>query len=138
VKIISTHTVFITGVTASAHAAAAAGVAHFVYVSVTMTGSGVMAAYENVRKKGEEICRQIQLNCTFIRPWYVIGPGHYWPVLLLPLYGIAELVPSWRRKARAMSFVSLRQMINSLIVAVESDPSPLRIMELREIRKVKL
>jgi nucleoside-diphosphate-sugar epimerase len=124
-------------VMASAAAAKAARVSHFIYVSVAMTGSGLMAAYESVRKKGEEICLQYQLNCTFIRPWYVIGPGHYWPVLLLPLYGIAELIPAWRRKARSMALVTIRQMITSLVAAAESDPSPLQIIDLRAIRNAK-
>ena len=121
-------------VKASADAAAMAGVSHFVYISVAMAPSKLMAAYQAVRQEGEDYCKSKNLSCTFIRPWYVLGPGHYWPILLLPLYGIAELVPAWRQKARAMALVTIGQVLRTLISAVEADPVPLRIINTREIR----
>ncbi|MBL7729624.1 MAG: NAD(P)H-binding protein [Chitinophagaceae bacterium] len=122
---------------ASADAAKAAGVSHFIYVSVAMAPSRLMAAYQAVRKEAETYCIASQLNCTFIRPWYVLGPGHWWPVLLLPVYGIAELVPSWRKKARSMTLITIRQMLAALVKTTGSVPSPLRILEARDIRKTK-
>jgi nucleoside-diphosphate-sugar epimerase len=121
-------------VKASADAAAKAGVAHFVYVSVAMVPSKFMEAYQEVRKAGEKYCLSKTFNCTFIRPWYVLGPGHWWPVLLYPFYGLAEIVPSWRQKARAMGLVTIKQMLNTLIHAAEDEPSPLRILEIKDIR----
>ena len=121
-------------VKASADAAATAGVSHFVYISVAMAPSKLMAAYQAVRQEGEAYCKSKNLSCTFIRPWYVLGPGHYWPILLLPLYGIAELVPSWRQKARAMALVTLGQVLRTLISAVEAEPVSLRIVDTRQIR----
>lgn len=121
-------------VKASAEAAAIAEVSHFVYISVAMAPSKIMAAYQSVRKEGEEYGKSKKLNCSFIRPWYVMGPGHYWPVLLLAVYGIAELIPAWRKKARAMALVTIHQMLCTLIKVVEADPVPLRIIEIREIR----
>ena len=124
----------LVSVKASADAAAAAGVSKFVYISVAMAPSKLMQAYQAVRKEGEAYCKNKQFNCTFIRPWYVVGPGHYWPVLLLPFYGVAELVPAWRKKARSMALVTIRQMLRALNTAVEADPLPLRIMEIKNIR----
>ncbi len=124
----------LASVKASADAAAAAGVTHFIYVSVAMTPSGLMAAYQAVRQEGEAYCSSKGINCTFIRPWYVLGPGHFWPVLLLPLYGLAELVPSWRQQARGKGLVTIRQMLTTLINTVEADPQPLRIIEIKGIR----
>ncbi|MEP7377747.1 MAG: NAD(P)H-binding protein [Chitinophagaceae bacterium] len=121
-------------VKASADAAAVAGVSHFVYVSVAMQPSKLMAAYKAVRQEGEIYCKSKNLSCTFIRPWYVLGPGHYWPILLLPLYGIAELVPSWRQKARDMALVTLGQVLRTLVTVVEVEPLPLRILEIKQIR----
>ncbi|MBD0350749.1 MAG: NAD(P)H-binding protein [Flavisolibacter sp.] len=121
-------------VKASADAAAAAGVSHFIYVSVNMIPSKLMQAFQAVRSEGEDYCRSTGLYCTFLRPWYILGPGHWWPILLLPLYGIAELVPSWRQKARARALVTIHQMIAALIIAVEHNPQPLHIMEIRDIR----
>ena len=121
-------------VKASADAAAVANVTHFVYVSVAMAPSGLMAAYQAVRKEGEEYCKTKKLNCTFIRPWYVLGPGHYWPLLLYPLYGLAELVPAWRSKARAEALVTIQQMLHTLVSIVENEPLPLRILEIKDIR----
>ena len=124
-----------TSVRASVIAAKEAAVSHFIYVSVAMAPSKIMAAYQEVRKTGEEFILSEKLNCTFIRPWYVLGPGHYWPILLLPVYGIAELVPSWRKKARAMGLVTIGQMIRALVSAVKQPPQPFRILEIRDIRR---
>ena len=125
----------LTSVRASVIAAKEAAVSHFIYVSVAMTPSKIMAAYQQVRKEGEELCLAAKLNCTFIRPWYVLGPGHYWPILLLPIYGIAELVPSWRKKARAMGLVTINQMISTLVLAVKQPSQSVRILEIKDIRK---
>jgi uncharacterized protein YbjT (DUF2867 family) len=72
------------GVKASADASALAGVSHFIYVSVAMAPSKLMAAFQAVRKEGEAYCRNKKLNCTFIRPWYVLGPGHWCPLFSFP------------------------------------------------------
>jgi uncharacterized protein YbjT (DUF2867 family) len=125
------------GVKASADAASVAGVSHFIYISVAMTPSKLMAAYQAVRQQGEEYCKSKKLNCTFIRPWYVLGPGHWWPVLVLPFYGIAEIIPSWRKKARAMALVTIKQMLITLIKAIKAEPLPIRILEINDIRKAK-
>ena len=122
-------------VKASADAAAFSGVSHFIYVSVAMSPSKIMHAYQQVRKEGEEYCLNKRLNCTFIRPWYVLGPGHWWPVLLLPFYGLAELVPSWRKQARAKGLVSIKQVLATLMKAVEAEPAPVKIYEINDIRK---
>jgi uncharacterized protein YbjT (DUF2867 family) len=125
----------LTSVRASAIAAKEAGVSHFIYVSVAMVPNRIMAAYQQVRKEGEKICIEEGLNCTFIRPWYMLGPGHRWPLLLLPVYGIAELVPSWRKKARAMGLVTIGQMIKTLVSSVDQSPQRLKILEVKDIRK---
>ena len=125
----------LTSVRASVIAAKEAAVSHFIYVSVAMAPSKIMAAYQAVRKEGEEFCVAEKLNCTFIRPWYVLGPGHYWPILLLPIYGIAELVPSWRKKARAMGLVTIGQMIRTLVSVVKQPPQPVRILEIKDIQR---
>jgi nucleoside-diphosphate-sugar epimerase len=122
-------------VKASADAATQAGVSKFIYISVAMSPSKIMAAYQAVRKEGEEYCVNKRLNCTFIRPWYVLGPGHWWPVILLPFYGIAELVPAWREKARAKGLVTIKQMLNTLVYVIETNPEKYRVIEVPDIKK---
>jgi hypothetical protein len=59
-------------VKASANAAVAASVLHFIYVSVNQTPSGIMKAYQEERKEGESYCLARKLNCTFcalVRSW---------------------------------------------------------------------
>ena len=121
-------------VKASADAAARVGVSHFIYVSVVMSETRIMKAYQEVRKKGEQYCLSKNLNCAFIRPWYVLGPGHWWPVLLLPFYGVAELFPSLRQKTRIKALVTINQMLNVLISAVEQFPASKSVFEIRDIR----
>jgi uncharacterized protein YbjT (DUF2867 family) len=125
----------LASVKASADAAAKAGVSHFIYVSVSMQRSNLMQAYQQVRRQGEAYCISTGLNCTFIRPWYVLGPGHWWPVILLPLYGLANMVPAWKKKAAGKALVTLAQMLASLVNAIEAKPQLLSIVEISSIKK---
>jgi uncharacterized protein YbjT (DUF2867 family) len=118
----------------SVRAAQMAGVSNFVYVSVAQEPTRIMQAYQQVRQMGETMARQSGLNCTFLRPWYVVGPGHWWPLLLLPLYGVAELIPAVRHKARVLGLVTLRQMIRALLTAIECQPATLTIADVPAIR----
>src|SRR5581483_7152713 len=70
-----------------------AQIKYFVYVSVAHPAP-VMKAYIEVRSQGEALIRSAGLDATILRPWYVIGPGHRWPLLLLPVYRVLELLPS--------------------------------------------
>lgn len=69
----------------AAQVAIAAGIQHIVYVSVARPAP-VMHAYADARRQAEEALAASAIPCTFLQPWYVIGPGHYWPLLILPAY----------------------------------------------------
>jgi len=120
---------------ASVTAALAAGVAHLVYVSVARPAP-VMAAYIAVRSAGEAAIARARLTATVLRPWYVLGPGHWWPVVLLPIYGIFRLLPRTREGAERLGLVTIRQMIEALVRAVEMPPpaGTVRIVEVPGIR----
>ena len=122
---------------ASARAAAAGGVAHFVYVSVAQPAP-VMKAYVEARSESEAAIRAAGLNATFVRPWYVLGPGHRWPYFLLPVYWLLRLFPPSRDTARRLSPVTLKQMIATLVAAVEEPATGVRIVETPEIRRTRL
>ena len=107
-------------------AAANAGAAHLVYVSVAHPAP-VMAAYISVRTAGEAAIARAGLTATVLRPWYVLGPGHWWPVLLLPFYWYANVFPSTKATAQRLGLVTIAQMVNALIAAVESPPDAGRI-----------
>ena len=77
-----------------------AGDAHVVYVSVAQPAP-MMHAYIAVRAEGEAALAASGLTATVLRPWYVLGPGHWWPLTLVPLYAIARLLPSTRAGIRA-------------------------------------
>ena len=114
-------------------AAAAVGVRHFVYVSVAQPAP-VMRAYVNVRARVESLLRESGLPHTVLRPWYVLGPGHRWPYLLLPMYWLFSLIPSLRDGARRMGLVTIRQMVGALVWSVETASRESRIVEVPEIR----
>lgn len=107
---------------------------HVIYLSVAHPAP-VMKAYVAVRQEGEALLRQRGLQTTFLRPWYVLGPGHHWPRFLLPLYWMLEKLPGTRASAHRLGFVTLKQMTAALVAAVENPPvlSP-RILEVPEIR----
>jgi uncharacterized protein YbjT (DUF2867 family) len=117
----------------SVAAAAAADVRHFVYLSVAQPAP-VMQAYLEVRAEGERLVRESGMNATLIRPLYVLGPGHRWPYVLLPMFWLAMLVPSKRESARRLMPVTLAQIIRALVHAVENPPSGVRIVEASEMR----
>lgn len=121
---------------ASVAAASAAHVAHLVYVSVAHPAP-VMKAYIEVRMAGEAAIARAGLTATVLRPWYVMGPGHRWPVLLLPIYWALELWPGTRERAQRLGLVTIDQMIAALIEAVESPPpsGPVRLVTVPDIRR---
>jgi uncharacterized protein YbjT (DUF2867 family) len=96
-----------------------------------------MHAYIEVRSAGERAIGQAGLTATILRPWYVLGPGHWWPVALLPIYAIAGLMPSLRDGATRLGLVTLPQMIAALVAAVEEPPPPgtRRIVDVPAIRR---
>lgn len=122
----------------SADAAVYAGVSHFIYVSVAMADSRLMKEYQAVRREGEAYLQAKGLVSTVIRPWYVLGPGHWWPVLLLPFYAVARFVPSWKQKAEDMQLITIRQMITTILKAIESPPRSLRVFEVKHIKRKSL
>jgi len=116
--------------------AAQRGVKHFIYVSVAHPAS-IMKAYIEVRMEGERLIRKAGLNATILRPWYVLGPRRWWPVMLLPLYGILEQIPSTRATALRLGFVNIDQMLSSLLDAVEAPATGIRVLEVPQIRKAR-
>jgi nucleoside-diphosphate-sugar epimerase len=119
---------------AAVTAAREAGIAHFIYISVAQPAP-VMAAYIGARAAGEQAIIDARLTSTVLRPWYVIGPGHRWPLLLVPFYAIAELVPAWRESARRLGLVTLDQIVGAIVRAVEQPPpsGTMRILDVEGI-----
>jgi len=109
---------------AAISAATSAGVRHFVYVSVAHPAP-VMKAYIAARMEAEEAIRGSGMAATILRPWYVLGPGRRWPMLLGPIL---------RRVSPRLALVTVDQMIAALAAAVERPPDGIRIVEVPEIR----
>jgi uncharacterized protein YbjT (DUF2867 family) len=118
----------------SVPAATAAGIEHFVYVSVAHPAP-MMKAYIEVRSEGERLIRESGMRATVLRPWYVLGPDHRWPYLLVPAYKLFEMLPSTRESAQRLGLVTLQQMINALLDAVENPSDNHHIVEVPEIRR---
>ena len=114
-------------------AAAKSGIQHFVYVSVAHPAP-MMKAYIEVRVECERAIAQAGLNASILRPWYVLGPGHYWPYLLLPAYKLMELLPATRNGAARLGLVTLGQMVTALADAVENPCTGVRVWGVPEIR----
>jgi len=117
----------------SVSAAVNACVEHFVYVSVAQPAP-VMKAYVQARMEGEQAIRASGLNATILRPWYVLGPGHRWPYLLLPMYRLLELLPATREGVQRLGLVTLEQMTGALLDVIEHPCRGVRVVEVPEIR----
>jgi uncharacterized protein YbjT (DUF2867 family) len=127
----------LVSVRASVAAAMEAKTQHFVYLSVAQPAP-MMKDYLAVRAEGEALLRASGLNATFLRPWYVLGPGHRWPQLLIPVYWLMERLPSTRESARRLGLVTLDQMLATLVGAVENPAVGIRIVDVPQIRAADL
>ncbi len=119
----------------SAAAARDAGVKHFIFMSVAHPAP-VMKAYIEVRMECETEIARAGLIATILRPWYVLGPGHWWPAALKPVYAAMGWLPSMRAGASRLGLVTLEQMTNAIIWAVENPPTATRILEVPDIRRL--
>jgi uncharacterized protein YbjT (DUF2867 family) len=117
--------------------AAEIGMQHFIYLSVAHPAP-LMKSYIAVRTECEQMIHQQGLNSTILRPWYVLGPDHRWPCVLLPFYKLMEWLPFTRSGAQRLGLVTLQQMVLALVQAVESPARGVRIMEVPEIRAAHL
>ena len=134
-KALAFRQVDLPSIQATVAAAAAARAAHVVYVSVAHPAP-VMKAFIDVRMAGEAAIAGAGLTATVLRPWYVLGPGHRWPLVLLPIYWVLERQPWTRERAERLGLITIDQMINALTRAVE-DPPPegtVRVLAVRDIR----
>jgi uncharacterized protein YbjT (DUF2867 family) len=118
---------------ASVESATRAKIRHFLFLSVAQPAP-LMRDYLEVRAGCERIIRTAALTATILRPWYVLGPGHRWPLVLQPVYALAERIPSLRDGARRLGLVTLEQMVDTLVWAVENPPAGTRIIGVPEIR----
>jgi len=118
-------------------AARQAGVRHFIYLSVAQP-SPIMKSYQSVRAECEAALLESgggRMNVTIVRPWYVLGRGHRWPYVLLPMYWLCERIPSTREGARRLGLVTLGQMTQTLVSAVEEPSIGARFVEVPQIRR---
>ena len=85
------------------NAAVRTGIKNFVYISVAQPAP-VMKAYIAARKEAEDIITHSGLNASILRPFYILGPGRRWPLLLKPFFALAEILPPTRAGAQRLSF----------------------------------
>ena len=116
-------------------AARDAGVRHFIYLSVAQPAS-MMQAFIAVRAEGEALIRASGMKATFVRPWYVLGPGHWWPYALVPFYWVAELLPATRESAQRLGLITIAQMLKVLVWSVDNPPDDVRILDVPKIREL--
>src|SRR5207253_8731433 len=77
---------------------------HFVFVSVARPAP-VMRGYQEVRARCEAVIERAGLNATILRPWCILGSGHRWPVILEPVYRLAEHFPLTRDAALGLGLL---------------------------------
>jgi len=114
-------------------AAKQAGIHHFIYLSVARPAP-MMKEYQAVRAEGERMVLDSGILATFVRPWYVLGPGRRWPLVLQPFYALARAFPPTREGATRLALVTIEQMTQTLAYAVESPPATLQVFEPPQIK----
>ncbi|MEO8102974.1 MAG: NAD(P)H-binding protein [Betaproteobacteria bacterium] len=128
---------------AGLEAAAGQGVKHLVYLSVSQFADGkapAMRAYVASRAEAEvQIAARVAtgtLAATFLRPWYVLGPGHRWPIFLKPLYRLASLFPALRANVENMGLVTRKEMVAALVRVVENPATAISVLGVTQIREI--
>ena len=129
------HDVDLVSIKVAIKAARDAGVGHFIYLSVAHPAP-VMKEFIAVRSEGEQMIREIGISATFVRPWYVLGPGHYWPYAILPIYWLLEKIPSTRESATRLGLISIDQMLSALVWSVENPATGVQIVDVPRIREL--
>ena len=74
------------------------------------------------------------MSSTILRPWYVLGPGHRWPIVLQPVYALLSCFAATRDSAQRLGLVTLAQMVRALVAAVEREPEGCRVLSVPDIR----
>lgn len=120
---------------ASIDAAQVVRVDHFVYVSVARPAP-IMKDYLAVRRECEERLEAAGLRATILRPWYILGPGHWWPLALQPVYRLMERFPATCGAAVRLGLVTLHEMLTALVWSIEHPPISRRVIEVPEIRRL--
>ncbi len=108
-------------------------VRHLVYVSVAHPAP-VMKSYIAARQECESMIRDSGISATILRPWYVLGPGHRWPLALVPLYSLAKSAARTRETALRLDLVTIDEMIAALAAAVQTRATGVRVVEVPAIR----
>lgn len=117
-------------------AASRAGVRQFLYLSVARPAP-MMKEYQAVRAEGESLITQAGFDATFVRPWYVLGPGRRWPLMLVPMYAMARAIPATRDGAVRLGLVTREQMVRTLVWAIENPANGIRAFEPPDIRRCR-
>ncbi|HVG01235.1 MAG TPA: SDR family oxidoreductase [Nitrospira sp.] len=116
-------------------AARAADIRHFLYVSVAQPAP-IMKDYLAVRSECEAAIQATGLTATILRPWYILGPGHWWPLLLVPVYGLLERIPFTQDAATRLGLVTIEDMLTAMVWSIEHPPVRTRVIEVAEIRRL--
>jgi uncharacterized protein YbjT (DUF2867 family) len=97
-----------------------------------------MKAYIEARTEAEEAIPSSGMNATILCPWYVLGPGRRWPLVLLPAYWILGAFPGTRPSAERLGLVTLPEMIQTMALAVEKPAIGIRVIRVPDIRAKRL
>jgi uncharacterized protein YbjT (DUF2867 family) len=129
----------LVSIRATVTAAKNAKISHLIYVSVAQPAP-IMQSYLWIRTLGETMIRESGLTATILRPWYVLGPGRQWPLLIKPFYGLMEMIPATRPTAERLGLITIEQMITALVSAVENPPlsGQRRIVDVPAIRRARM
>lgn len=124
----------LASVDALLQAARIAHAAHIVYLSVAQPAP-VMRAYIAARQAAESRIRASGIPATFLRPWYVLGPGRRWPLLLSPLFWLLQCIPALRPHCARFGPLSLAQVCATIVHAVEHPPAGIAIMDVEKMQE---
>ncbi|MFN0117487.1 MAG: NAD(P)H-binding protein [Elusimicrobiota bacterium] len=106
---------------------------HFIYLSVAQPAP-IMKDYIRVRSRVEQEIQLSGINATILRPWYVLGPEHYWPSVLIPFYQLVKIFPPLKKRIGRFEFVSLKEIVQNIVFSIQNPPNGIRVWEVPDIK----
>ena len=123
----------LVSVDAMLSAASRFGIRHVIYVSVAQPAP-VMQAYIVVRQAAEARMRASGIPARNLRPWYVLGPGHRWPYILVPFYAVLRMLPPTREGALRLGLITLDQRVRAIAAGVERPKDGIQLLDVAAIK----
>ena len=93
--------------------------------------------YVRCKRVAEQLVRDANLDWTFLRPSYIIGPGQMWPLFIGPIIDLVSYLPGhYGDVATLAGNVSREDLGKAIVWALANQEAIGRVLDVQGIRSV--